>query len=346
MAQYKPSTPQQQRLFPYGYGRYAVLGGFINGVLLICVAFMTCAEAVHRILHPQVVHTHRLLFVSICGLVVNVCGVVFFSSAHAHSHALGSGCDACGHNHSHDDDDLVKHADSNDSESGSTSFAAQSRQLLSSVSFLWPFKASHPHHHRDLNTHGLLLHMVADTLGSIAVIASSYLVSHYDLHGADSVISIALSVLIFLSAWPLVRNASSVLMQQALPHHAEILRRTLSDIESIAGVHGFSHERMWSHDGSDVQCALRVRISDGADEQYVLRQIQSVMRRNGVTDAVVQIEKREFQETLNAAQLQTNILFGPRSPVTPASGGGSANGGIHTRFPLPSPPKPLEYTDV
>lgn len=59
---------------------------------------------------------------------------------------------------------------------------------------------------------GVFLHVVADTLGSIGVIISSLLIQTFGWLIADPLCSLLISILIFLSVLPLLRQSISVLL--------------------------------------------------------------------------------------------------------------------------------------
>ena len=98
-AAYMASWPRSAG-YPFGYGRFEVLSGFTNGVLLLVIAVFIFLESAARVIDPPDVDSEHLLFVSICGLSVNLIGVIFFHEAHAHGsagghqHDHGGGC--CG----------------------------------------------------------------------------------------------------------------------------------------------------------------------------------------------------------------------------------------------------------
>jgi Co/Zn/Cd efflux system component len=75
-------------------GRVRMLAGFANAVILMFVALNIVLEAgVHIMGGGHDVTTHRLLPISIIGLVVNLVGLLFVHEAHNH-HQHG-GQDAC-----------------------------------------------------------------------------------------------------------------------------------------------------------------------------------------------------------------------------------------------------------
>ena len=66
-------------------GRVRMLAGFANAVILMFVALNIVLEAgVHIMGAGHDVTTHRLLPISIVGLVVNLVGLLFVHEAHNH----------------------------------------------------------------------------------------------------------------------------------------------------------------------------------------------------------------------------------------------------------------------
>ena len=59
---------------------------------------------------------------------------------------------------------------------------------------------------------GIFLHVLADTLGSVAVIISSLLIQQFGWLIADPICSLFLAGLIFMSVLPFLRQSSRVLL--------------------------------------------------------------------------------------------------------------------------------------
>ena len=59
---------------------------------------------------------------------------------------------------------------------------------------------------------GVFLHVLADTLGSVGVIISTFLMQTFDLKIADPICSIFIAVLIFMSVIPLVKETTVILL--------------------------------------------------------------------------------------------------------------------------------------
>ncbi|KAM9687193.1 zinc transporter 7 isoform 2-T2 [Trichechus inunguis] len=183
--------------FSYGYVRAEVLAGFVNGLFLIFTAFFIFSEGVERALAPPDVHHERLLLVSILGFVVNLIGIfVFKHGGHGHSHGSG-------HEHSHSVfngalDQAYGHGDH-----------CHSHELKHGAAH----SCDHAHGHGHFHSHdgpslketsgpsrqilqGVFLHILADTLGSIGVIASAILMQNFGLMIADPICSILIAMLI------------------------------------------------------------------------------------------------------------------------------------------------------
>lgn len=95
-ASYISRLPENSK-FNFGYGRFEVLSGYANAVLLVLIASLIVLESIERIFEPPEVSTESLLLVSVGGLLVNLVGLVFFHEEHHHAHAGGEGCS---HSHS------------------------------------------------------------------------------------------------------------------------------------------------------------------------------------------------------------------------------------------------------
>ena len=96
MSRWKPT-----RLYSYGYGRVEVLSGFVNGLFLVVIACFVLGEGMERLLDPPNINTEKLLVVSVAGFIVNLIGIITFSTNHTHSHSHGGHGHAHSHGHSH-----------------------------------------------------------------------------------------------------------------------------------------------------------------------------------------------------------------------------------------------------
>lgn len=123
----------------------------------------------------------------------------------------------------------------------------------------------HDHSHGNENMHGIFLHILADTLGSVAVVISTILVHYSGWAGYDPLASCFIAILIFASAVPLVISTAKTLLL-ALPADTEYnIRETLAGVSTLRGVVGYTVPKFWlddtgssdhghSHDHTDHSC--------------------------------------------------------------------------------------------
>eukprot|EP00762_Andalucia_godoyi_P004092 ANDGO_06364.mRNA.1 Metal tolerance protein 8 len=308
------------RVFSYGYSRYVVVGGLVNGILLLCVGSFILMEAFQRMLAPELIHTHRLMFVSFLGLLVNLSGIVFFSSAHAHAHDCGhGGCQGHDHHqhqhqhqhqHSHHTSDHEHSHDCADHEYDGPTYRHPHSSVWRRVVDRFYTVFDKIFTGMDLNLRGLVLHMMADTLGSIGVMASSYMITNHSFHAADAIVSFAIASLVIASALPLVRESVDVLLQRGSEKHLKRFRSALQEIGRMPGVVEVHNERLWTIDGSRYFCSAGIQIADNADDQQVLSLASSLLRKNGIQEPTVQIEKSAFTQKMSSSSLQNRIMFG------------------------------------
>lgn len=106
----------------------------------------------------------------------------------------------------------------------------------------------HSHSHGNENMHGIFLHILADTLGSVAVVISTILVHFSGWAGYDPIASCLIAILIFASAVPLVTSTAKTLLL-ALPADIEYnVRETLAGVSSLRGVVGYTVPKFWLDD--------------------------------------------------------------------------------------------------
>ncbi|KAF7509929.1 hypothetical protein GJ744_007243 [Endocarpon pusillum] len=224
MSKWPPSVK-----YPYGYGKMDTLAGFGNGIFLMLISIEIIWEAIERLVEgSDVSRTMELLIVSSLGLGVNLVGIMAFEHGHAH----GPG----GHNHSHG--------------GHSHSHASHAHDHSAHLGLPAPSSAKpeQAHHHGGDNMYGIYLHIMADALGSVAVVISTLCVRYFGWSGFDPLASCAIAILIFASAVPLVFSSGKKLLL-SLPSDVEYtLRDVLAGVSTIRGVVGYSAPKFWLDD--------------------------------------------------------------------------------------------------
>ena len=154
---------------PFGYGRFDQLCALVNALLLLLVALSVVGEALHRMAHAKHYFEHddaRLLPVAVAGLVVNLIGLAYFHNFR-HGHGGGeNGSDDCANGqcgHLHPFDVFNGKGKGKTGKNGTPKNGKLNGASLN----------GHSNGGGDnINMRGVFLPVLADTMGSLATIAS------------------------------------------------------------------------------------------------------------------------------------------------------------------------------
>lgn len=148
------------------------------------------------------------------------------------------------------------------------------------------------HHHGNENMHGIFLHVMADTLGSVAVVISTILIHFYGWSGFDPLASCLIAILIFASAIPLVTSSARTLLL-TIPEDTEYdLREALAGLSSLRGVVGYAVPKFWLEEGENrkVLGVIHVIAGKGAELEDVKERAIAFLKSKHM-DVVVQVER-------------------------------------------------------
>jgi zinc transporter 5/7 len=149
----------------------------------------------------------------------------------------------------------------------------------------------HHHHHHNANMHGVFLHILADTMGSVGVIISTLLIQYTGWTGFDPIASIVIAVLIFASVVPLLKHTGSVLLLQTEAGMVNSIQMALNEISKIDGVISYSVPHFFPVDEHHTHGVIHVQTTSKADVTFVLARVHDICRQYvHVTEMTVQIE--------------------------------------------------------
>ncbi|KAJ3342396.1 hypothetical protein HDU93_002512 [Gonapodya sp. JEL0774] len=254
--------------FTYGFGRVETLTGFVNCVVLMGAAISIIWESVERILEPQHVHSEKLLVVAVLGLAVNIVGIFAFDHAalHGHSHDGHDHHDHGSHAHAHSHSHASSHG--HDHSNGS--------------------HGNHGHSHggkEETNPlmHGMFLHVLADTMGSVGVVVSALLIRWFGWTWADPICSLAIAILIVASVYPLLVRSCNVLLQRVPSSVDGRVSELAPRIMAVPGVVGYSPPHVWEMSSTNFVGTVKVQVGEGADWQAVVDGVGHVLRDDCAT---------------------------------------------------------------
>ncbi|RMZ77923.1 hypothetical protein DV738_g4102, partial [Chaetothyriales sp. CBS 135597] len=125
--------------------------------------------------------------------------------------------------------------------------SANSDIMSASASPIKSKRAAEGHHHGE-NMQGIYLHIMADALGSVAVVLSTLFIQFTGWSGWDPLASCIIAILIFASTVPLVTSTTKTLLLSLNSDIEYNLRDILAGVSNIPGVVGYACPRFWLED--------------------------------------------------------------------------------------------------
>ena len=188
-----------------------------------------------------------------------------FALGHAHSHGGGmSSCDSASHGHSHGGNG----AQHNHSHSHGHNHSHGPGGACTSTG-----GSSTSTDAENDNMRGVFLHVLADTLGSVGVIISSFLMQQFGWYIADPLCSMCIAIMIFASVIPLIKHSSSLLLLRTPSYKEKTLNGLLQKILNIDGVLSYRDDHLWQLSSNSQVATLHVQIANGAYEQLISSQV-------------------------------------------------------------------------
>lgn len=139
----------------------------------------------------------------------------------------------------------------------------------------------------DLNMRGAYLHMAADTLVSVGVLASGAVISATGWTFMDPLVALLVAAVILASAWSLLRD-SMRLSLDGVPEgiDPEQLRRSMEGIGGVVSVH---HLHVWAISTTENALTAHV-VTDGTPPALVKSRLRELLAEAGIGHATLETE--------------------------------------------------------
>jgi len=140
-----------------------------------------------------------------------------------------------------------------------------------------------------LNVQGAYLEVVADTVGSVAVIVAALAMARFGWRWADPVAGVAIGLWILPRTLRLGLQAVRILLQAAPPHVD--LHRLQADLTAIDGVVDVHDLHVWTLTSDMEAASAHLMTGPGADPHAVLDQARHLLTsRYGISHGTFQVE--------------------------------------------------------
>lgn len=143
-----------------------------------------------------------------------------------------------------------------------------------------------------LNVRGAYLEVLADTLGSVGVLAGGALTWFFGWYWVDPIVAVAVGVFVLPRTWKLARQALRILVQRA-PERVDVpaMRQQLGELPAVAEVHDL---HVWTLTSGMEVVSAHLTTGSGAEHGDVLVSAQRLLAdRYDIEHATLQVESRE-----------------------------------------------------
>jgi cobalt-zinc-cadmium efflux system protein len=142
----------------------------------------------------------------------------------------------------------------------------------------------------NLNMRGAIIHVIGDLLGSAAAIIAALVIMTTGWYPIDPILSVLVALLLFRSAWALVRDAGHVLLE-GVP--ASLDRDLIASdmVAKVPGLREVHHMHVWSLDGARNMATLHACAEEGVDSTRLIRDVKErLASAHGIEHATVEVE--------------------------------------------------------
>jgi len=152
---------------------------------------------------------------------------------------------------------------------------------------------------KDLNVKGAYLHMAADALVSVGVLASGLIMNTTGWYIIDPIIGIVVAVVILISTWNLLHESIRLSLDGVPVNiNAEEIERIITDIPEVKGIH---HIHIWALSTMENALTAHIVLNDIVQMEEIKRKIKHELEHANIIHATLEFET-------NDVHCETNCL--------------------------------------
>ncbi len=143
----------------------------------------------------------------------------------------------------------------------------------------------------NLNMRGAALHVLGDLLGSVAAIAAALIILSTGWMPIDPILSVGVAMLIFRSAWHLVKRSAHILLEGA-PEWLDVDEMQSKIIASNPEVKEIHHVHVWGLTPQHPMLTMHVALRQiQSDTTATIRGIKDLLRHEyGINHSTIEVE--------------------------------------------------------
>jgi cobalt-zinc-cadmium efflux system protein len=151
----------------------------------------------------------------------------------------------------------------------------------------------YPSREHNLNLRSAFLHLLADSLGSVAAIAAGLAIWWQGWYWFDPLAGAIVGVMIVIGSWQLVREAADILLEST-PRHIELteVQRSLEGHPQVEEVHDL---HIWTIASGIYALSVHVTIDNHSNRDCLTWELEELLRQQfGLEHNTIQIEGPDF----------------------------------------------------
>lgn len=145
---------------------------------------------------------------------------------------------------------------------------------------------------RNINIKAAYLHLLGDTISSVAVIIGSVLIYFFKIYWIDPVITVIIGLYILKETFSILKEAVDILMQ-ATPKSVD-LPLIKEELEKIEGVDNIHHVHIWNLTDNQIHFECHADVSTDlkiSETNAILRDMESILKEKfKITHVTIQFE--------------------------------------------------------
>ncbi len=165
--------------------------------------------------------------------------------------------------------------------------------LAANLAGVWLLHGAHT-----LNVRGAYLHVLSDTLASVAVVGGGIAIAiDPGLALVDPILGLVIAAIVVWSAVRLVREAVDILLE-AVPANID-LERVRSDVEKVPGIENVHDLHIWTITSGLHALSAHIVVKDLAGSDDLLRHVKELLvREHQISHSTLQIESTSYDGPL------------------------------------------------
>ncbi|PWJ40795.1 cation diffusion facilitator family transporter [Sediminitomix flava] len=144
----------------------------------------------------------------------------------------------------------------------------------------------------NMNMRSAYLHLLTDTLSSVAVLAGGLMTYYYQIYWVDSVLSIMIAVLLIYSSWGLMTETIHVIMQFA-PSNIDLVELE-KRIEKIPGIKDMHHAHIWQLNDQEIHFQAHIDLVEDlktSENCKLMNEVEMILHNEfGIDHIILQAE--------------------------------------------------------